>query len=454
MSPLGPVLLLAACQTQAPAPPPAAPRNIVVVVMDTVRWDHTSLADAALDTTPMLAALAALPGATTFTRAYSPGAWSGPAYASLFTGRSALSHGVGFTRDSYAPEQTTLAELAAAYGYQTAGFASGPHLPPKLGCAQGFETYGHDLTAHSLAQQVDAALAWLDARTTPERPFLLFVQGYDAHYPYPSPTLMAGLRDPQPAQHHRSDRCAADRAGPAWSCAEPHQTAAQITARPPLLAHVVGHYDAAIRYADYSLGRLLAGLEDRGLLDTSILVAMSDHGEDLEGPRAFSHDWSCGEAVFHVPLVLRVPGSDALPAARWDGLVSTEDLLPTLADLIGAVPPAGITGHDLLPLTAEPDRIVTGASMMCYRARDADWILRGDREAGAMRWSLHRGDDAAPDVLAEQPAVAARLRAAVADWPEQLDTIQINQDPALQDPALRRALQEGGYWQRMEKAKP
>ncbi len=444
----------------APQAPPLPGRpNIVLVSLDTVRWDHTTLAGYHRPTTPALAELAALPGSTTFERAYAGAAWSLPSYASLFTGLDAMGHGVGFLRTELDPAHATLAEALSAYGYRTAAFTSGPHLHPSTGLNRGFATYDHLDNLGPMAPMVDGALSWIDQR--PPEPFFLFLVGYDAHSPYAAPSAFAELFDPDydGFLHYATsdvpdDPC--ERRGATRTCLRVFPGRMRGGGIDPAdQAHTAAHYDAAVRAADYGLGRLLDGLEQRGLLEDSLLVVLADHGESLgEEKGRFHHDDQVGDAVFHVPLVIRLPGGQA-PAARSDALISLVDLSPTLLELLQMQPPASAKGHSFLaelglPSAHEPGHdAVIGASLCCYWARDRDWELRGrDRSQGqAMAWSLHR-DGQGPDLASEQPAILGSLQGRLAHWPPHPGGTEglPGSLPEDQQEVLRQALKEGGYW--------
>jgi arylsulfatase A-like enzyme len=438
-------LLIIACT--APAPSAPGRPNIVLIALDTVRWDHTSLADYRHDTTPHLAALAAQPGATSFSMAFSDAAWSLPAYASLFTGRGVLSHGLGFLTMTLPAEEVTLAELLSAYGYQTHAWCSGPHLDAASGLSRGFDTYDHRVRAVSLARAASAGLEWLASEHTEDAPFFLFLQGYDAHYPYRSPTLIAERFAETP--HPLESRCPSRL--PEQACGRiPERGDRGRRLSDDERAHVIAHYDSAVSYADYQLGRILFGLSERGLLERTVVIVLSDHGEGLgEGDGIFNHDALIGDRVTHVPLVIRLPQS--IPARRWDGIVSLSGLLPTLTDLLDLVPPAGIDGvafsAALKPGTAPSgDELSRSASMCCYSVRTTEWALLGERSPAGIDWVLHaRG--VGGNVAADHPDVVAALSAAVADWPVDLGDIgALNQEPAQERPELKEALKEGGYW--------
>lgn len=433
----------------------SGPQGLIIVSLDTVRWDHTSLAGYPHDTTPNLLRLAEQPGAVQFERAYTPASWSLPAYASVFTGQEVLTHGMGFTRDVLKPTTRTLAEVLQAYGYQTLALCSGPHLVASQGFGRGFDTYMHHTNALPITQQVTEALHWLEHDRDPEKPFFLFLQGYDAHFPYATPAAISELFEEEPIVRPGSScarACGAARKNNGWRCA-PQRLQEDGTAvlSPDALEHVVAHYDSAIYYADYQLGRLLHSLEALGLYDDIVFAVISDHGEGLGEEGRLGHDWDCGDNIFHVPLVLRRP-SDA-PPLRQDAVVSIGGLAPTLLELLGISPPVEA---DAAPFTALMDPTHTNpAPGLARSASKACYTVRSDGWRYTERWE---GDDWAPlapvllrdgvgaNEIDTEPEQAAQLAGAIEDWPRGMDLAEINERAAQGDPTLRQALQDGGYW--------
>ncbi len=319
----------AACAAAGPAPR-SGPPDVVLVALDNVRWDRTSLAGIDRDTTPNLAALAQLPGAVTFPSAYTDGAWSLSAYASLFTGQRALTHGVGFLHPTLDPVQATLADMMRAYGYTTRAFCSGPHLAEATGLSRGFDDYVHTLPTSSIGIRVDDALAWLTGPSTGPR--FAFVHGYDAHDPFPTPGVLSEHFTEAPKPHVQA--CSE----PGWRCVrtgKPRIAGTPIPERPQ--AHLLAHYDAAVMQADYHLGRLLYGLDQAGRLDDVLLIVLADHGEMLGEDGGIGHETGHDDRVFHVPLVVKLP--EDTPPRTVARLVSLSDIVPTLAARLDALPP-------------------------------------------------------------------------------------------------------------------
>jgi len=440
-----------------------------MIAMDTVRWDRTSLADYARPTTPHLAEFAALDGATTFTRAYTDAAWSLPAYSSLFSGRGPMEHGVGFSVASLDSGHATLAEIMAAYGYDTAGFTSGPHLHASTGLSHGFQTYFHDEGLESMTPAIHRSLHWLDNRDGDSDPFFLFVHGYDAHTPYSAPAAVAELFDPAyDGILHKGLR---DR--PAAPCASGNPTRVCMhdvnvdmgevkgMATRGLgdsdLEHLRAHYDASVLGADHQLGWLLYSLQERDLLEDSLVIVLSDHGESLGEDGRFGHESEAGDEVFHVPLVVKTP--ESTPPARWGGMVLLSEVLPTLVERIGAQLPAGVKSNSFIQALGQDkpfpdsDEVIRSASVCCYWVRSAGWELRGWKDPHRLRdfsrerrWTLHE-NGTGPDVLDQHVQVAENLKTYVAGWPERLENAaSVSHGPAGHNPQMRKMLREKGYW--------
>jgi len=430
--------------SQGSAAEPERPPDIVMVALDTVRWDRTSLSGHARDTTPNLAAFAELEGSVVFSQAYTDAAWSQPAYVSLFTGQHAQTHGVGFRTGKLPDGQATLAAMLQAAGYETRAWVSGPHLSPKTRIDRGFDAYEHSDGYRTLGAQVRPALAWLTADA--DQPRFAFVHGYDAHHPYATPALLSGLyRETAPPE---PELCR----GRYWRCVTPPLARAfGPELDDQLQSDLDSAYDAAVSFADHHLGRILHGLQEAGTLENTLVIVLSDHGEMLGEQGGVGHVHGHGDAVFHVPLVVHLPKQpDVSRPKQVDTPVVLSDLVPTLAARFGMSPPAGSEGVAIPALLDPPapgaERMVRGASQCCLYVRDGDWTLLGVRHGDSYAWTLRRGRSPT-DHSAEERDRLARMMDHLGDWPSlQDDTDQVSADLGRQSEALREALQEGGYW--------
>jgi choline-sulfatase len=297
--------------------------NVLLVVVDTLRADHTSAYGYARDTTPRLRALAEQ--GVRFENAYAPVGLTAPSHASLFTSLHPLTHGVVRNGLALGDEHVTLAEYLAVRGYQTAAVVSSFVLDREFGLGQGFAFYDDhfdpaeatvelaEWEGHAVGEAFDRradhttrrAVAWLRETRSADSPFFLFVHYFDPHAPYTPPASAAA-------------RFAPEGPGPA----------AEVAA-----------YDAEIAFTDAAIGRLLDALDELGLADATLVVVTADHGEGLMQRGYMLHGLSVHEEELRVPLLLRWPAQ--LPAGRSVAEpVSVLDLEPTLAELV----PIGRTG--------------------------------------------------------------------------------------------------------------
>lgn len=311
--------------------------NVLFVVFDTLRADHTQPYGYPRETTPFLSELAARGTLVEDVVATYPTTLS--SHWSMFTGLFPARHGVypGFG-PSRAPAKP-LAEYFQESGYRTAAFTEGGFVHSLFGFSRGFDHYDdgptkdiHDLSG-SAARTFTKALDWLTGAS--EEPYFLFLHTYEVHTPYQA---LDRFRD-----------LFVDEYDGRWSESFPslanfivNNGTTELT--PAEKQHIVDLYDAGIRQLDELFSRLWKRLEARGLLRDTIVVITSDHGEDL-----FEHGWLNHGTTLHdpglmVPLVFIAPervATGARLACQW----SQPDLLPTILDLVGIPGPSDADGR-------------------------------------------------------------------------------------------------------------
>jgi arylsulfatase A-like enzyme len=142
------------------------------------------------------------------------------------------------------------------------------------------------------------------------------------------------------------------------------------TLPPAAIQHVRDLYDGAVSDFDDTVGDVLARLEARGLLDDTIVIVTSDHGEDLYEPGStvgHGTNFFGGDQSTRIPLLIRAPG---LSPRRVDAVTRTADVVPTLLELLGlaARAPASLDGVSLGPLLrGEADDLdLTAFAETCY----------------------------------------------------------------------------------------
>ena len=338
--------------------------NVVIVLADTLRADHTSLYGYARPTTPRLDAWAAR-RAVVFENAVAPAPWTLPSHISLFSGLDAVTHGINYGHP--APDSLSLlAERLRREGYSTAAFTGGAYLTPGYGFAQGFDRFhahrenpqAGDATGKDLDRGIERARAWIEESAA--EPFFLFLHTYEIHAPFtarePYFSRFAGSQPPgkaPPEVLYELVRPAAEtsyryEARFTELVRKPEAKVAPLPAE--RLSEVAALYDSGIAYADERIGGFLDRL--RGIEDRTAVVFTSDHGEGLgehgSAGHGYLYEWN-----LLVPLVVALPGVRP-EVRRVPAQVRLIDVMPTLLEIAGLPSPPGIDGKSLLPLIENP----------------------------------------------------------------------------------------------------
>jgi arylsulfatase A-like enzyme len=300
--------------------------NLLLVTIDALRADHVSAYGYRRPTTPRLDALAH--AGVRFTTAFANAPMTKPSLPQMLTSR-------------YFPDSThpTLATLLFAGGVPlTKAIINNDNLALWL-TFEGRDAFDSMSAAPLRAEHLtDAALRWLDRRHGDR--FALYLHYLDTHTPYRVPADHAGrfvdASYTGPIGLRFSDPEGA-RAG--------KYTGAERT-------RIVDLYDGAVRYVDGEIGRLLDGLDARGLRDTTLVVITADHGEEFWDHGAFFHGQSLYDEQLHVPLILRLPRDEAAGTVVPQ-LVRLVDVVPSIAEVLGLRVPEDLVGESLLPLVHE-----------------------------------------------------------------------------------------------------
>lgn len=351
-----------------------APPGLVVISVDTLRADYTGPYGAPEGRTPFLDRIAR--ESVVFERAYSQANETQPSHASLFTSRFPSQLGP-VTEDMTIPDGTpTLATALSAAGWRTGAMVAGGHLARVLGLDDGFQQYVEGRRMGSFQQTAPMALRWLDESLAGDQPWLLFLHSYDCHIPYAKPNVFGRAATPGyagPMAQIVNDPLAfeaiyermyfprlpegQDRDSVGARLKEPGMgdRMAQWATMPGIehvdltdedVAFLRGLYATGVSYADLWLGVVWAELEQRGVLENSVVVILSDHGEDLLDHGMMSHHHRMHDASLRVPLLVRLPGG-AGGGTRVREVVELLDVTPTLLAMHGVPVPAGMNGRDL-----------------------------------------------------------------------------------------------------------
>lgn len=337
---LAPLLLTSAIACAGPAPgPPAGPelplprptRGYILISFDTLRADHLGAYGYERDTSPFFDQLARR--GTLFTQAHVQYPSTLTSHMSMLTGLYPAEHGV-YPPDGVLPDGIqTVAQVFQRAGFETAGHTEGGYVRGFYGFRRGFDEFrARDRQSpREIEVTFGRGVDFLES-LAPEDRFFLFLHTYAVHAPYEPPEGYENLfwqgeppqtfppTGPQLARHNAE--------GSALS--------------PEVLAYFEALYDATIRHADDTLRSFFADLERLGLANDVTVILTSDHGEEFQEHGRMNHEQLYRE-VMRVPLLVVHPD---LGAGRYEPLVESVDLAPTLYELVRLTPqqnPSGVS---------------------------------------------------------------------------------------------------------------
>jgi arylsulfatase A-like enzyme len=380
------------------------PWNVLLITIDTVRYDHTTMGGYAerrgRDTTPNLAKLARR--AVSFAFANAPSAGTMASVPAILTSRFFHS-GIALGPErkgkppKLEPKNVLISELLKKVGYTTGAILTHEYFAD-WGMEQGFDTYDNTLGGSkpepyrvSADRLTDRALAWIGEHGA-KRWFLW------AHY-----------IDPH-------GRYVAHPEGPSWGSTEEDL------------------YDGELRFADHHIGRLLDELERLPGADRTVVIVTSDHGDAFNEHGFINHGQALYVELLHVPLIVFVPN---IAPRVVDGPVSPLDIFPTIADLAGAdTSGLDLAGESLIPqlfydrdardrvVFAETNfprpirAVVTATHKLIYKLKENAYELYDLELDPREQTNLWPGG---------QPAAFDKLRGYLDDW---LERVYFARDPS------------------------
>lgn len=323
-----------------PAPSPVGPPpNILLITLCSWRVDMLGSYGATQSMTPHFDRFAA--DSIVFENAWSNATFTDAAHASLFTGLYPGHAGLLDFGSRIHPDVHTLPEILGLYGYKNQVF---------LDTQARMNIGGLEAMARGFAPPIQAPSAqlegsirdWMQAQ---QSPWLAWVHLRRAHIPYGEGEEFESHLMPEVAAWLK--RQTTNRGRRSAKHKDPDQVFAESLSDPALKENLLWAYQYGLQEADAQLGEVLEGLQADGVLKDAIVMVVGDHGEALGEQGQLMHQGHLMPEVLHVPLAIHLP--NRVPQ-RQQALVSLVDLLPTLSTLTATVPPAGVDGHDLMPV--------------------------------------------------------------------------------------------------------
>jgi arylsulfatase A-like enzyme len=439
--------------------------NVLLVTIDSLRYDRALASDRTIDPAPTLSDLA--DAGDSFTEAYANGPNTPSSFPTLLTGTYPMMYGGYRYLDNRRP---FLSEHLRKAGMTTVGYHSNPHLGPEKNYNKGFDTFNDgaesdddavtiknlvdeyvpadsrlysvlrrawhyltmttDSSAYAPATEItDRAMNWFETEWDGETPYFMWLHYMDVHYPFTPPEEFLDAIGVDPP----STRRIADLNGRMQEDPDSLTEADR--------ADLLGLYDAEIRYMDHNLDRLLTKLKTHGAREDTAVIVTADHGEAFGEHDRYGHHPYNYDELLHVPLVIDVPGQDG---RRIDQQVSLIDIVPTIYDFCDIETPEAVEGRSLRSLMDGADRdenvvIATSRGGDMLATRTPEWKLLWDRKTDDVElYDLSADPGETEDLSETEPEVVerfvgvleehvAKARATDTDLPEVEESEEVKQ---------------------------
>lgn len=308
------------------------PYNILLITIDTLRFDRLGVNSDKFVKTPNIDSLAK--NSFQFKRAFTHDPITLPSHTNILTGTTPLYHGISDNSGFILKKRfLTLAEHLKNSGYVTGAFVGSYPLDSRFGLNQGFDVYDDNYGTHNALELffverkaekvIDPAIKWIDPKS---EKWFCWIHLFDPHQPY---------LPPSPFKEEYSQDL----------------------------------YSGEVAYVDSQLGRLFDFLKGRKDYDRTVVILTADHGEALGEKGEKTHAYFAYNGTIHIPLIIRIPGSFSKIIKRN---VATTDIFPTVCDLTGIKIPDFIQGKSLVPLIEGkdfPERYIYFESLSPYLNR-------------------------------------------------------------------------------------
>ncbi len=331
--------------------------NVVLIVIDALRFDHLGISGYDRDTSPNIDKIAK--ESIFFSNAITAIPSTTPSIASMMTGLYPHSHGLRFIhRQKLNPKMTTLAEILQAHGYKTIGYDLDSVGD---GLEKGFDEFSllQWRVINKIRRMLKKTVKWnykieeaeelthfakRQIKKHKDKKFFLYLHYADMHWPYEPPEPFGELFDPDYNGDHLFNKL-----GNGIS-------RGQLIFNNPLpkeeIYHAIAHYDGLIKFVDTQIGHIISYLEDMELKDKTLLVITADHGESLgEHNLHFQHTLCLYEEGIRIPLIIRNP--DIKQPKKIETQVQSIDIMPTILNILGIPIIEDIDGKSIVPIIKE-----------------------------------------------------------------------------------------------------
>jgi arylsulfatase A-like enzyme len=346
---IGLFLLSLGCQKKADVP-----QHVFLIVIDTLRADHLGCYGYKVPTSPMIDRLAK--EGVLFNNAYATSSNTLESTFSFFQATTALTNRVYtlLPEHTLSLSVTSLQKYLQQAGYNTLAVVSNPWL--KLHQEYFRDGFTHfrfvqsnkwgvlnttDLVTHTISD-------FLESKLDRSGKNFFYIHYLDPHDPY-RPPVNYGFFQGNPPQPPPFIYAISGEAEVKTKIKKDPTYSGIPTPKQPSdnnFNYIVSQYDGEIRHIDFNVGKLIETFESMKILDDSLIIITSDHGEEFLEHGLFRHGFQLYNETIRVPLIFY--WKNHLDTQVRDVIVSGVDIAPTIMDFCGQDVPASMLGSSLL----------------------------------------------------------------------------------------------------------
>lgn len=386
-------LVLSGCSS----PEPRGRYNVILISVDTLRADRLGTYGYGRNTSPNIDRWSE--GAVVFDAAVAESSWTLPSHVTMLSGLLPRSHSTVLPDLRPGASVVSLAEIFAQAGYRTIGLTDGGYLVSAHGFDRGFEKFNSKKSTFDVT--LKRAISAIESLGEDDR-FFLFLHTYDIHCPYHPAESYRDVFISEDAEFVETE----DR------CGNPDFNSQDLTEGQ--VRYLSDSYDASIRELDDRLAHFIDNLRSLGLVEHTVIILTSDHGEEFGEHGQIGHERTLFRESLMVPLIVSAPG---LKPGRIDDFAGLVDIAPTALDLAEVETNLKFDGRSLV--ATAPSHISSPAksriSDLSWQAKlrsvmTTDWHLILDLETRQQSlYSVPNDPRESQDLADEEPDAVGEL---------------------------------------------
>jgi choline-sulfatase len=321
-----------------PSKPTKKATNAIIVMIDTLRADHTAPYAQTRVKSPAFNKLAE--EAALFERFSAVEDWTKPSCATILTGLYPMTHQTESDAGKLPSAIRMVSEELHGKGVTTGAFIANGYVSDKFGFKKGWDKYTNYIRENKKADAehvLAEAIAWI--KEVKEKPFFAYVHTIDPHVPYSPPEEFYKMYDSEEYTGKVVPIKTAE-------LLEDIKTG-KFTPTQRDKVRIEALYDGEISFHDKWFDVFLQQLEEQKLLEDTLLIVVSDHGEEFWDHGSVGHGHQIHQELVHVPFMV-----------RWKGIVPEKNriadnhdhtvIVPTIFDAMKFDPPSYLEGASVL----------------------------------------------------------------------------------------------------------